>query len=373
MNIFKKGWHAIKPRIIDYYIIGKFLRTYFFAITMIIVVVVIFDAAEKIDDFLESSATMGQILTGYYLNFIPYFVNQFSGLFTFIAVIFFTSKMAYNTEIVAILSSGVSFRRLMYPYFLASLLITLFALSLNLFVIPEANTRRIAFDRAYMKQKSNSQTYDRYIYRQVEPNTFAFIRDYNAKDQRAGFFVLETYESGSIVSSLQAQDAYYNEKTGSWSAKRYSHRKFYGDVDSLYKSTAPIDTVINLIPDELGKVEELVQTMTSARLSDFIVAQKQKGSDMVALFEIEAASRYSYPIATFILTLIGVSLSSRKVRGGMGLHIGVGIGLCFSYIVLMRFAAEFAKSGVLPSIVAVWAPNFLYLLIGLYLYKKAPK
>ncbi len=348
---------------------GKFLKTYFFAIAMIVVVVVIFDAAEKIDDFLESHASMSEILTGYYLNFIPYFINQFSGLFTFIAVIFFTSKMAYDTEIIAILSSGVSFRRLMYPYFLSAMLITSFSLFLNLLVIPAANENRIAFDREFMAKNSASDIYERYTYRQVAPSTFAFIRDYNNTEQRAGFFVLESYEGGRVTSSLQAQDAYYNAEKGSWSANRYTIRR----GDSLQKFTTPFDTVINLIPDELGKVEELVQTMTSARLANFITAQKQKGSDMVAIFQIESASRYAYPIATFVLTLIGVSLSSRKVRGGMGYHIGVGIALCFSYIVLMRFAAEFAKSGTMPPLIAVWMPNILYLFISIYLYKRAPK
>ncbi len=374
-NIFQSLWDLVRLRIIDRYIIGKFLRTYAFAIAMIVVIVVIFDAAEKIDNFLQSEATIKDILVGYYLNFIPYFINQFSGLFTFIAVIFFTSKMAYNTEIIAILSSGVGFRRLMYPYFISSLLITALSLALNLFIIPEANAKRIEFDRTFMTmKKKNTMTYDRYIYRQVEPNTFAFIRDFADKGKKAGYFTLETYREGKIVTSLQAQNAFYNEKTDSWGAPRYTHRIFNEDgTDSLFKSKAPLDTIINLTPQELGKVEDLVQTMNINELDEFIAAQEAKGSDMVSIFEVEAHSRYAYPFSTFVLTLIGVSLSSRKVRGGTGFHIGVGIALCFSYIVLMRFASEFAKSGALPSEIAVWAPNVIYLFIGIYLYIKAPK
>lgn len=365
---------SAKLRIVDWYIIGKFLRTYFFAIGMIIVVVVIFDAAEKIDDFLESRASMWDILSGYYVNFIPYFVNQFSGLFTFIAVIFFTSKMAYDTEIIAILSSGVSFNRLMWPYFVSATFITSMALVLNLWVIPEANARRIEFDREFMTKKGQvAAAYDRYIYRQVAPNTFAFIRDFNAEDNRAGYLVVETYNGGTVVSSLSARDAIYNPQTGHWTAPRYVLRSFDTDDDSLFKSELPLDTMINLSANELGRVDELIQTMNSRKLSDFIDAQKEKGSDMVALFEVEAAGRYAYPFSTFILTLIGVSLSSRKVRGGTGLHIGVGIALCFSYIVLMRFVAEFAKGGLMPSLLAIWLPNILYLAIGVYLYRKAPK
>lgn len=374
-NIFQSLWDLVRLRIIDRYIIGKFLKTYTFAIAMIVVIVVIFDAAEKIDDFLQSNAGIKNIMVGYYLNFIPYFINQFSGLFTFITVIFFTSKMAYNTEIIAILSSGVGFRRLMYPYFVSSLLITALSLALNLFIIPEANAGRIAFEREFIARKSNrNSTYDRYIYRQVEPNTFAFIRDFTEKGNKAAFFTLETYEDGKVVTSLQAQNALYNEKSGSWSAPRYTLRTYYPDgTDSLVKSKAPLDTAINLTAQELGKVEDLVQTMNINKLDTFIAAQKSKGSDMVSIFEVEAHSRYAYPFSTFVLTLIGVALSSRKVRGGTGFHIGVGIALCFSYIVLMRFASEFAKSGALPSVVAVWAPNVIYMFIGIYLYIKAPK
>ncbi len=373
-SIVTQLWDLIRLRIIDRYIIGKFLRTYFFSIAMIIVVVVIFDAAEKIDDFLESEATFGDILMGYYLNFIPFFVNQFSGLFTFIACIFFTSKMAYQTEIIAILSSGVSFRRFMYPYFVASLLITVFSLTLNLFVIPDANARQIEFHREFIaKDGGNKSGYERYIYRQVEPNTFAYIRDFNAKENRAAFFALETYSGGKVVSSLQAQGALYNPESGSWSATRYTHRTYDGDRDSLLKSNVALDTVINLTAEELGKVDELARTMNFNRLGKFIEAQKAKGSDMVTLFEIEASSRWAYPFSTFVLTLIGLSLSSRKVRGGTGLHIGLGIGLCFSYVLLMRFASEFAKGGIMPADIAIWAPNILYFIIGVYLYIKAPK
>ncbi len=365
---------SLKIQIIDRYIIGKFLRTYAFAILMIIAIVIIFDAAEKIDDFLESEASLWKILTSYYLNFIPFFVNQFSGLFTFIAVIFFTSKMAYNTEIIAILSSGVSFLRMLYPYLISALCICILSLSLNLFIIPSANQRRIKFEREYLsKNNQRKDIYDRFIYRQVAPNTFTFIRDFNNKQNKASYFVLETYEHGKVVSSLEASDVTYNKHNGTWGAKKYITRTFQGDIEFLDKVNKPLDTVINLVPEELGRVEELIQTMNSAVLSRFIDAQEAKGSDMVALFKIESNSRYAYPISTFILTLIGAALSSRKSRGGTGFHIGMGIGLCFSYVLLMRFATEFAKSGSVIPEIAIWFPNILYLAIGIYLYRVAPK
>lgn len=370
----KDFFRSMRLMILDRYIIKKFLMTYFFAIAMIIVVVVIFDAAEKIDDFLTGHAPWSAIAGEYYVNFIPFFVNQFSSLFTFIAVIFFTSKMAYDTEIIAILSSGVSFNRLMYPYFVAAFVITSFSLLLNILVIPGANARRIEFERKYMQRPGHiSSLYDRFIYRQVAPNTFVFIKDFNGETSVAGFLAIETYDGGRVVSSLQAASASFSEATGHWTAPQYTLRRYDGDTDSLLRGKTALDTVIDLHPDELGRVTELIQTMDSFTLSRFITSQKKKGSDMVALFQVEAYGRYAYPISTFILTLIGVSLSSRKVRGGTGLHIGVGITLCFSYIVLMRFVGEFAKSGSMPVWLAIWLPNIIYLMIGIYLYRKAPK
>lgn len=359
--------------ILDRYIIRKFLGTYVFAITMIILIVIIFDLAENIGDFLAAHISMWDIMTGYYLNFIPYFVNQFSGLFTFIAVIFFTSKMAYDTEIIAILSSGVSFKRLMWPYFVASFVIAVLSLTLNMFIIPKANQNIIDFDNNYRNKGKVENYKSNSVYRQIAPNTFAYIKNYSPQNKRAGYLAIESYDGGRIISSIEAQDARFDEQTGRWTAPKYISRRFEGEKENLYKSTEPLDTVLNLVADELGKVEDLVKTLDAFELSRFIDQQRTKGSDMVAVFEVENYGRYAYPISTFILTLIGVSLSSRKVRGGTGLHIGVGIGLCFSYIVLMRFAGEFAKSGVMPTWLAIWIPNIAYSIVGVYLYVKAPK
>lgn len=358
-------------KILDRYIIGKFLGTYVFAIALIIVIVVIFDAAEKIDDFIELKAPLSKIAFQYYFNFIPFFINQFSGLFTFIAVIFFTSKMAYQTEIIAILSSGVSFKRLMWPYFLSAMAITCLALLLNLVVIPAANTRRIAFEVQYFKSQRNVR-FDQHIYRQIYPGTFAYIRDFSEVGNRASYMVIEKYENNEIVSSLEASDVTFDPETKRWTAPKYINRTFENEVETFTKGTG-MDTLINLDATELGRVEELIKTMNIFELSSFIDQQRSKGSDMIALFEVERNQRYAYPLSTFILTLIGVALSSRKVRGGTGLHIGIGIGLCFSYILMSKFAEEFAKGGALPAWISVWIPNVVYMLIAIYLYRKAPK
>ncbi len=359
-------------KILDRYIIGKFIGTYIFAIAMIIVIVVIFDYVEKIDDFTELKAPLKAIIFDYYLNFVPFFINQFSGLFTFIAVIFFTSKMAYQTEIVAMLSGGMSFRRLMWPYFLGALMITTLSLSLNLWLIPVSQRHCVAFENQYIKRRQNYQ-FERHIYRQIEPGTFAYIRNYSKNTGQASFFAIEEYADGSMSSVLEASEVTFSPETKRWTAPRYTTRTFDSLGMETFAQHRNLDTLINLEVTELGRVNELIKTMNISELNLFIRQQRAKGSDSINIIEVERHARFAYPLATFILTLIGVSLSSRKVRGGTGLHIGIGTGLCFSYILFNRFFEEFAKSGTLPPGLAVWIPNIIYAFIAVYLYRKAPK
>ena len=359
-------------KILDRYVLGKFLATYFFAIAMIIVIVVLFDYVEKIDDFTELHAPVSEVIFDYYLNFMPYFANQFCGLFTFIACIFFTSKLAYRTEIVAMLSGGMSFRRLMWPYFLGALIIGTFSLALNLWVIPLSQQKIVRFESQYIKRKQNVQ-FDRHIYRQIEPGIFAYVRGYQSGTRRAAFFALEQYDGGTMIRSLEAADVTFDPETNRWSAQRYTTRTFDSLQVETFTRYRNLDTLINLEEAELGRVSELIRTMNIHRLNEFLAQQKAKGSDEINIIEVERQARFAYPIGTFILTLIGVSLSSRKVRGGTGLHIGIGTALCFSYILFYRFFEEFAKSGSLPPGLAIWLPNLIYLLIAVYLYQKAPK
>ena len=249
-------------KILDRYILGKFLSTYFFAIAMIIVVVVLFDYVEKIDDFTELHAPLREVIFDYYLNFIPFFINQFSGLFTFIACIFFTSKMAYQTEIVAMLSGGMSFRRLMWPYFLGALIIGGLSLTLNLWLIPISQRKIVAFESQYIKRKQNTQ-YDRHIYRQIEPGTFAYIRGYRDASHQASFFVLEEYRDGSLVRSLEASDIRFDPETKRWTAPRYTRREFDSLGVETFGQYRNLDTLINLEVAELGRINALIHTMNT--------------------------------------------------------------------------------------------------------------
>ena len=357
---------------LDRYIIGKFVGTYLFAIAMIIVVVVVFDYVEKIDDFTQMHAPVSAIIFDYYFKFVPFFINQFSALFTFIAVIFFTSKLAYQTEIVAMLSGGMSFKRLMWPYFLGALFITVLSLTMSLWLIPATQKDCVAFEQKYIARRAREQ-YDRHIYRQVEPGTFAYIRGFSKTTSVASFFALEQYEGSRMVGSLEASDVKFDPESKHWTAQRYVERRFDKDGEESFVQSRNLDTVINLDVVELGRLTELLTTMNIVELNDLLEQQKQKGSDSLRQIEVEHHIRYAYPFGTFILTLIGVSLSSRKVRGGTGLHIGIGIALCFSYIMLTRVFEEFAKGGSMPTLLAVWLPNLIFLVIGIYLYRKAPK
>ena len=363
-------WPGLK--ILDRYIIRKFLGTYVFAIAMIIVVVVIFDYVEKIDGFTQTHAPFKSIIFDYYLNFVPFFINQFSALFTFIACIFFTSKLAYQTEIVAMLSGGMSFRRLMWPYFISALVITMVSLGLSLWLIPISQRTCVAFEQQYNPRRQNVQ-YDRHIYRQVEPGTFLYIRGFSKNSSQASFMAIEKYEGSVMRSTLEASEAKFDSETKRWTAQRYITRHFDESGHETFEQHRNLDTLLNLDIVELGNTQALVKTMNIVELNDFIDQQRAKGSDSIRHIEVEHHTRYAYPIGTFILTLIGVSLSSRKVRGGTGLHIGIGIALCFSYIMLNRVFEEFAKGGSLPPMLAVWLPNIIYAIIGVYLYRKAPK
>ena len=366
----RNWWPGFKR--LDRYIIGKFLGTYIFAIAMIVVVIVVFDFVEKIDDFTEMHAPVSEIIFDYYFNFVPYLVNQFSALFTFIAVIFFTSKLAYQTEIVAMLSGGMSFRRLMWPYFLGAMAITAVSLLLSLWLIPISQRNCVAFEQKYIRSRTRDM-YDRHIYRQIEPGTFAYVRAYSRHTSAAAYFALEEYEGSRMVRALEASDVRFNAETKRWSSQRYICRTFDEQGNETFSQHRNLDTIINLEVAELGRLNELLKTMNIVELNRFMEQQRAKGSDSLRQIEVEHHMRYSFPFGTFILTLIGVSLSSRKVRGGTGLHIGIGIALCFSYIMLDRIFQEFAKGGSMPTMLAVWLPNLLFLVIGIYLYRKAPK
>jgi lipopolysaccharide export system permease protein len=355
---------------IDLYILRKFLGTFFFSISLIIVIVIVFDISEKIEDFIEKDAPLSAIILDYYFNFIPYFVNLFSPLFTFIAVIFFTSRMASRAEIVAILSSGVSFYRMLYPYMLASVVIAAMSLYLNNFVIPNSNKKRIAFEERYIRNPYRNQ--DRHIHRQIATGTYIYMENYNNRDNIGENFSIDKLRDGKLYYKLMSDYIQWDSTSNKWQIHGYFIRYINGMNESI-KTGMRLDTTFNFTPKDFGRKLVNIETMNYHELNRFIDDEKMKGAAGIEMYEIEKFSRIAFPFATFILTLIGVSLASRKVRGGIGLHIGLGLLISFSLILFMRITTVFAQSGLMHASLAVWIPNILFGCLAAYLLKKAPK
>lgn len=356
---------------IDLYIIKKYLGTYFGAIILIILIAVVFDISEKMDEFIENSAPLKSIIFDYYLNFIPYFAVLFAPLFSFIAVIFFTSRMAYNSEIIAILSSGVSFPRLLVPYFVSALFIMFFNLALGNYIIPHANQERFNFDEQYYHKRPKGFS-ERNVHRQIEPGLFVYLESYNTRNNYGRRFSLEKFEDGELVSKLVSQEIRWDTSTSKWQIRNYYIRDYNNKSQTITEGIS-LDTTLNLDPAQFSMRDNIVETMTLKMLSEFIADQRMQGSTKVNSLLVERHKRFSFPFSTLILTLIGVAVSSRKVKGGVGMHIGIGLAVSFSYILFLQFSAQYAISGIMPAVVATWLPNFVFGFIAFYLYKLAPK
>ncbi|MBQ7773553.1 MAG: LptF/LptG family permease [Bacteroidales bacterium] len=355
---------------IDKYIIRKFIGTYFFAIILIIGIVIIFDISEKIDDFVDKSAPLKEIVFNYYANFVPYYMNMFSPMFVFIAVIFFTSKLAANSEIIAILAGGISFKRMMYPYMLSAFAIALFSLLLNLFVIPSANKGRIDFEQSYIKKKYENT--GRNMHYQISPGTFMYVESFSTWNNTAYKFTLESVEGHRIKSKLSAETARWDSTAGSWKLRNYHLREYIGNSEVI-KSGTNLDTTLVITIDDFYRRKKTVETLNYYQLNELIDTQEMRGDQMVKYALIEKHTRFALPFSAFILTVIGVSLSSQKRRGGIGLNIGIGIALSFSYILFLRFSQMFVHTGALPPAIALWLPNAIYAVVAVFLYRIAPK
>jgi lipopolysaccharide export system permease protein len=358
-------------KIIDKYIIKKFLGTFFYAISLLILIVIIFDISENLDSFIKNEAPLNAILIDYYLNFIPYFINLFIYLFTFISVIFFTSKMASDTEIIAILISGVSFRRLLLPYLISALILAMLSFYLGNFLIPKTNQTRRIFKHAYMEKLTKDN--ERNLHIQIEPETFAYVETYSSTLQLGYKFSLEKYDGQDLVYKMLADRINWDTANNSWKIKNYVIRVIDSTGQHIFKGTELDTTITALRSTDLYKIKERFEEMNYYDLNDYIDREKAKGSISYKRYEIEKHKRLAGPAAIIILTFIGMALSSRKVRGGIGMHLGIGIALTFSYIFLMQVSTVFSAFGNLSPSIAAWIPNMFYFVIGIYLLQKAPK
>jgi len=356
---------------VDIYIIRKFLGTFFLSIALIILIVIAFDVSERIDDFIERRAPLSDIIFRYYFNFIPYFVNLFSPLFTFIAVVYFTSRMAANTEIVAILTGGISYKRMLRPYIIAAIVLAGLNFWLSNFLIPPANKKRLAFEEQYVKRIQRSR--GRNIHIQLDPKTFAFVETFSLDDNTGYRFTLESIDfQDGLKSKLHADIVQWDTLTQSWKLSRCLLRTYDQDKETLVR-IPEIDTVLNMTPNDFRIDTYLMDLMNYSQLRNFIKREKIKGSESIVFYEVEQYRRTAFPFATIILTLIGVALSSRKVKGGTGLHLGIGITLSFAYILFMQISTTFSVKASFPPLMAVWTPNVVFAIIAVYLIYKTPK
>ena len=360
-----KVFRFLRLKKLDQYILKKFLGTYFFAILLFLAIVVMFDINEKLDAFL--SAPLKETVFDYFFNFLPYFANQFSPLFVFISVIFFTSKMAGNSEIIAILSSGVSFRRLLRPYMIGATVIAAITFVMSNYIIPPTNVDRINYTNKYVKNKKVDIGTN--IQLMVEPGVIAYMARYDAPSKMSYRFSLDKFEGKKLVSRLTAQSASY-DTLYNWKIRDYMIRDFNGMKESVRRGSS-MDTIIPIEPRDFIISKNDQETLTTPELTEYIEKQRMRGVANIKAFEIEKEKRYANTAAAFILTLIGMALSSRKVKGGMGINIGIGLLLSFSYILFSTVTSSFAISGATTPFIAMWIPNVIYLIIGIILYKRA--
>ena len=359
-------------KILDKYIVKKFLGTFFFTILIGVSVVVIFDLSEKIDKFVEKSVPVNEIIFDYFAGFIPWIVNSFSPLVVFISAIFFTSKLAQNSEIVAMLAGGISFRRLLVPYMFSAAIICILSLLLGLYIIPPANQKRLDFENKYIKTQNIVATQKRNLHYQISPGEFVYMGQFSATTNTAYGFTLERMEDNHIVSKLSATSAAWDTTFHGWHLRNYYIRDFYGESE-MVRTGRQLDTVIALTIEDLYRRRNAVESLSGKDLNELIRVQKMRGDAEIKRSLIEKHNRIAMPFSAFVLTVIAVSLSSRKKRGGLGLNVGIGLALSFTYILFMKFSQMFVFKGVMEPALAMWMPNLVFAVVAVILYRLAPK
>ena len=354
---------------LDLYIIKKFLGTFFLSIAMIMSIAIVFDLTEKLDSFYENQVPAKEIVFDYYLNFLPYFLDMFSQLFIFISVIFFTSKMAGNSEIIAIHAAGVSYDRFLRPYMITATLLFLFTFFLGGWVIPRSSEKMLSFTDKYIQRFTAESA--RNVQMKISAGSILYIESFQRRTNLGYRASLEQFEGKSLTQRVTAERIRYIDGHH-WRLETYVDRRFEGMRETLTQG-AVLDTIIPITPEELFITAEHAQEMTNAELYNYIKQQRERGAGNIKAFETEYYSRFAGPIGAFIMTLLGVTLSSKKVRGGMGKNLGIGITIAAAYILFSTVSTTFSVRGVMSPFMSVWLPNIIFLIIGFALYWKVRK
>lgn len=359
-------------KILDWYIIKKFIGTYFYSIALIISISIVIDVNENLAKFTQYNAPLKAIVFDYYMNFIPYFANLFSPLFVFIAVIFFTSKLAGNSEIISMLAAGVSFKRLMRPYMISAAIISLLTFFLGSYIIPKGTIVRQNFETMYKNRKKNTSAEN--VQLQVGKGIIAYIQHYDNNYKKGYGFCLDKFENKKLVSHLTASEVQYDTISDTkyhWKVYNWRIRNLRGMRETITSGSVK-DTTIMMEPTDLVFSKGQQETFTSPQLRDYISKQIDRGSGNVVQYEVEYHKRIATSFASFILATIGLSLSSRKRKGGMGMYLGIGLALSFGYIMLQTVSSTFAINANTPPMLAAWIPNIIFTVVAYFCYRKAP-
>lgn len=358
-------------RIVDKYILKKFLGAFVLSIVLILAVAVVFDVSEKLEDF-RKGATLNEVVFDYYLNFVTFYGNMFSSMFVFISTIWFTSKMASNSELVAILTSGVSFKRMLLPYLIGSLIVASVSLALNHFFLPQTNIKRIKFEQTYVGG-SHKETYTQNIHRQIKPGHYVYFETFSADRQSGYRFTYEVITDGILRSKLSSDFIRFDTIINKWQLDNWTLRTIDTSGAEHLEIGRKIDTAMAFTSAEVVPRLFTVSMMNTPELLEFIEKEKIRGSENMNSYFLELHRRTAFPVSTFVLVLIAVALSSRKSRGGLGINIAIGLLICLAYVFMMQISTTFAATGNFSPLLAVWLPNIIFAAIGLYLYYIAPK
>lgn len=354
---------------LDWYIIKKFLGTFFFSIVLILSIAIVFDLTEKMDDFFESQVPLHEIIFDYYLPFIPYYMNMFSSLFIFISVIYFTSKLAGNSEIIAMLASGVSYHRLMLPYAFSAALLFVLAIFLGGWIIPRSSERMLKFTDKYVDHFTSVSAQN--VQMEVKPGTILYIESFRRYNHIGYRCSIEEFEGKTLMQRITASRIVY-DSLEYWHLEDYTQRTFTGLREELEQGSRK-DIQLPIVPDELFITAQHAHQMTTPELRHYMDRQRERGSGNVKAFEVEYHKRWASPLGAFIMTLLGVTMSSRKVRGGMGKNLGIGVVLTAAYILFSTVSTTFSVNNVMSPFMAAWLPNFVFLAISIPLYIRASK
>ena len=355
---------------IDWYIIKRFLGAFLLALGLFTIIIVVFDLSEKIDEFMENNAPFSEVIFNYYVNWVPFLLNLFSPVFVFISVIFFTSKMAQKSEIVAILASGVSYRRLLVPYVISAVFLAIVSFAMFAWIIPHADKTRVVFENKYIRDRSHYNAYQ--IKTQIAPGQIMSMGSFNFSDSLGFKVSLEHLEGGELKSKLFADKLSWNDNTQKWKLTKWWSREFIDGMEILTKG-ATMDTMIAFNPEDFFRKNDDVGMFNMRELDEMIAFEEMRGTGNSFFYTTERNKRYALPFAMIVLTVIGVSVAAKKTRGGIGLNLGVGLLISFTFLMVFQFFVAYGSSGSMHPLLAVWIPNIIFGAVAFVLYKFAQK